>query len=56
METKVFDAPIREFKTRIAAERFVKRMVGGGTIKVNTESAFDMYHKAGKKLYCVYPH
>lgn len=55
METKIFDAPIAEYKTRKAAEKFMKRIIGGGYIKISKKSAFDMFHLKGKILYQVFP-
>ena len=48
----VFDAPIREFATKKAAEKFARR-VDGAVVEKSPTSAFDMYWPKGKPVYQV---
>jgi len=55
METTIFNAPIAEYKTRKAAEKFAARVINGAYVSVAKNSSFDMYHPQGKKVYQVFP-
>lgn len=50
----IFDGPIREYKTKKAAERFAKRLVKGGYIKKNKSSFFGFPLKQGQYIFSVY--
>jgi len=49
----IFEAPIREFRTKRAAEKFAAR-ISGAVVRPSTKSAFDMYHPEGKRIYQVF--
>ena len=54
MKTSIFGNPvINEFRTKRAADRFAKRVIGGAFVRESYISAFDMYHPEGKKLFQV---
>lgn len=54
METTIFDAPLREFKTFKAASEFAKRINAVTEIKKATKSAFDFLHPEGKPIYQIF--
>jgi len=54
MTVNIFEAPVAEYKTKRAAERFAKRLVRGGIVKPSQHSAFDMHWPPGKISYQVF--
>lgn len=49
----MFSAPIREFKTKKAAEKYSKRIIGGAHVKVINQSFYD-YLAPKRKYYGVF--
>ena len=49
----MFSAPIKEFKTKKAAEKYSKRIIGGAHVKVLNQSYYD-YLAPKRKYYAVF--
>jgi hypothetical protein len=50
----IFEGPIREYKTKQAAEKFAARVIGGAYVIKSYKSVFDMYHPNNKPIYQVF--
>lgn len=52
-QTTIFNSPIREFKTKKAAEKFAKTVIAETFVLKLEKSVFDMYWPSNKPVYAV---